>query len=156
MPSRREFLAGASSGLVLLSGCLGNDDSIARCSSKGNTGGTQHLNAIAPIKGENQVALGVMVSETAISNEAFEAIVVRDRDGELVVSIPLDTNRGMSRLDPADFPVFSSEGGELYAVPLGSPPQHGSFEVSLVDPVGDPLETGEIQFNCYSYDGDIP
>jgi hypothetical protein len=155
MPSRRDFLVSASSGLVLLAGCIGGEDTIARCSSKGSTG-TEHLRAIAPITGDEQVALGVVVSDSAIRSEALEAITVRDRDGELVATIPLDTNREMSRLDPEEYPVFNSEDGELYAVPLGSPPQHGEFEVSLVDPAGEPVETGEIQFNCYSYDGDMP
>ena len=141
---------------MLVSGCLGDEDSIARCSSRGTTSGTQYLRDIAPIKGENEVALGVVVSQSAIQNEGFDAITVRDRDGELVASIPLDDNRDMNRLDPADFPVLSSEDGELYAIPLGAPPQHGEFEVSLVDPAGEPVETGEIHFSCYSYDGAIP
>ena len=102
------------------------------------------------------MALGAIVSESAVRNKVIKAITVRDRDGELVVSIPLEDNRDMNRLDPADFPDLCSEVGECYAVPLGSPPQHGEFEISLFDPGGEPVETGEIHFSCYSYDGTIP
>jgi hypothetical protein len=156
MPSRRELLAGAIAGVSLTAGCLGNEQQVARCSSRGEGDSSQHLRRVAPITGEKQVALGVLVSEQTTHQRQYHAVQVRTRDGSLVASIPLMDDRGMSRLDPDDYSIFTSEGGELYAVPLGPPPVHGDFTVSLVDPTAEPIANASIRFNCYSYDGSLP
>jgi len=86
----------------------------------------------------------------------FVPIVVRDRDGEFVVDIPLRSNRGMSDLDTDVDPKFGGSNGEPYAVPLGPPPQHGEFTVSVVDENETARSTMEYRFNCYDADGDLP
>lgn len=102
------------------------------------------------------MSLGIMVSEAAVSNERFDAIDVRNVDGDLISRIPLATNHGMSGLDPEDYPVLGSESGELYATSLGEPPVHSEVIVSLVNPVDKPITSAELRFNCYSADGDLP
>jgi hypothetical protein len=97
-----------------------------------------------------------MVSEAAVSNQRFDAINVRNVDGDLIARIPLETNQGMSSLDPEDYPVLSSERGELYAVSLDEPPVHGEVVVSLVNPAGEQITTARLRFNCYSEDGSLP
>jgi hypothetical protein len=62
----------------------------------------------------------------------------------------------MNRLTQDDFPVLSSEDGELYGVPLGPPPVHGEFTVSLITPDGETIATSTTRFNCYSHDGSLP
>jgi hypothetical protein len=156
MPSRRTLLAGLAGGLATTAGCLGDDDPIARCSSRGEGTATGHLRRVAPIRGDEEVALGVVVSETATDAERFDAITVRDRDGDLIAAVPLDDNREMSRLSAEEHPVVSADGGELYAVPLGPPPVHGDLVVSLVTPDGGRIARAELRFNCYAYDGDLP
>ena len=65
-------------------------------------------------------------------------------------------DRGMSSLDPEDYPVFGSSSGELYAVPLGPPPVHGEYTVSLVSSEGEQIATTSLRFNCYAEDGTLP
>lgn len=102
------------------------------------------------------MSLGIMVSEVAVSNERFDAIDVRNVDSDRVTRIPLAANRGMSGLDPQDYPVLSSERGELYATPIGEPPVHGAVIVSLVNPAGEQITSAELRFNCYSSNGELP
>jgi hypothetical protein len=102
------------------------------------------------------VALGILVSDQAVTGEAYHSVRVRDSDNNLVASVPLLNNRAMSRLDPADYAVFGSDSGELYAVPLGHPPVHGEYTVSLVNPETDRIETASLRFNCYADDGTLP
>jgi hypothetical protein len=97
-----------------------------------------------------------MVSEAAVSNQRFDAINVRNVDGDLIARIPLETNQGMSSLDPENYPVLGSERGELYAVSLDEPPIHGEVVVSLVNPAGEQITTAQLRFNCYSEDGSLP
>jgi hypothetical protein len=156
MPSRRALLAGVAGVAGLSAGCLDTGDSPARCSSHGEGSGTQHLRQVAPITGDETVALGIVVSEAAVSNERFDAVDVRNVDGDLMARIPLATNRGMSGLDAENHPVLRSETGEVYAVTLGDPPVHGEVVVSLVDPEGDPITSADLRFNCYSSDGTLP
>lgn len=156
MPSRRELLTGIAGGLSLSAGCLGTDETIARCSSRGEGSGNQHLRSVAPITGEEEVGLGIMVSEAAVSNQRFDAINIRNVDGGLIARIPLETNRGMSSLDPDNHPVLSSERGELYAVSLNEPPVHGEVVVSLVNPASEQITTARLRFNCYSEGGSLP
>ncbi|MDS0301351.1 hypothetical protein NDI76_21700 [Halogeometricum sp. S1BR25-6] len=155
MLSRRELLVGVAGSLSLSAGCLG-EENIARCSSQGVGSGSQHLRRVAPIEGDEQVALGILVSDQAVTEETYHAIRVRDIDNNLITSIPLSNNRDMSGLDPEDYSIFSSEEGELYAVPLGHPPVHGEYTVSLVDSDDDVRATERLQFNCYADGGTLP
>jgi hypothetical protein len=109
-----------------------------------------------PIRGDERVALGIVVSEQAVTDDAFGAVRVRDGDRNLAASIPLLPNREMSSLDPAEYSGFGSSSGELYAVPLGYPPVHGEYTVSLVTPDDEQVETASIRFNCYAEDGELP
>ncbi|WP_128478661.1 hypothetical protein [Halorussus pelagicus] len=156
MPSRRELLGGVAGLLTLSAGCLGAEESVAHCSSRSNGGGNEYLRRVAPIDGDEQVSLGLLVAEEATHSEDFIAVRVEDADGSLVASVPLDENRDMSELDPEDHNIFASNTGELYAIPLGPPPQHGRFTVAAVGPDGDRLNSIEFQFNCYSPDGSLP
>lgn len=156
MPSRRKFIVSAVGGLSAAAGCLGRESSIARCASEGRGAASQHLRRVAPLEGADQVSLGIVVSSEAVHQEQYHSIVVRDRDGELVASIPLADNRDMNRLTPDDFPILASEDGELYAAPLGPPPVHGEFTISVVTASGEPIATETIRFNCYSDDGSLP
>jgi hypothetical protein len=156
VPSRRELLAGVAGSVSVTAGCLGSDDLVARCASRGRGSDGPHLRRVLPIRGDERIALGVMVSEQAVTDDAFGAISVRDSDEHLVASIPLLPNREMSSLDPADYSAFSSSSGELYALPLGRPPVHGAYTVSLVGPDDDPVETERIRFNCYAEGGELP
>lgn len=140
----------------MTAGCLGRENNIARCASQGEGSDSQHLRRIDPIEGAEQVALGIVVSTTAVQEEQYHAVDVRNRDGELVTSIPLADNRDMNQLSPDDFPVLASEEGELYGVPLGPPPVHGEFTAFLVSPEGDTIATATTRFNCYSDDGSLP
>lgn len=154
MPSRRELLTGIAAALTATAGCLGGDEYIAQCSSRGEGGGSQHLRRIAPIQGSEQIALGILVSERAVSNEQYDTIRIRNSDGTLVASVPLLSDRDMSRLDPDDYSVFASSSGELYAVPLGPPPVHGEYTVSLTGQNAEAVETSSLRFNCYADDAD--
>ena len=156
MPSRRELIAGVAGLLSVTAGCLDNKELIARCSSRGVGSGSQHLREVAPIKGDEQVALGILVSDRAVSEETYHAVRIRDSDDNLVISVPLIENRGMSSLEPDDYSVFGSGSGELYAVPLGPPPIHGEYTVSLISSDADQLATARLRFNCYAEDGTLP
>ena len=140
----------------MTAGCLDNEELIARCSSRGVGSGSQHLREVAPIKGDEQVALGILVSDRAVSEETYHAVRIRDSDDNLVISVPLIENRGMSSLEPDDYSVFGSGSGELYAVPLGPPPIHGEYTVSLISSDADQLATARLRFNCYAEDGTLP
>jgi hypothetical protein len=156
VPSRRELIAGVAGVLSATAGCLDNEAILARCSSRGVGSGSQHLRAIAPITGDEQVALGVLVSDRAVTEEAYHAVRIRDSDDNHVASIPLMSNRGMSSLDPEDHSVFGSSSGELYAVPLGPPPVHGEYTVSLISSDADRIATASLRFNCYAEGGTLP
>lgn len=140
----------------MTAGCLENEELLARCASRGVGSGSQHLRAVAPIRGDEQVALGILVSDRAVSEETYHAVRIRDSDDNLVTSVPLIENRGMSSLDPEDYSVFGSGSGELYAVPLGPPPIHGEYTVSLISSDADQLATARLRFNCYAEDGTLP
>lgn len=155
MISRRELLVVTVGGLGATAGCL-DDDPAARCASRGEGSGSRHLRQVAPIRGDERVALGVSVSPRAVTEERFHAVRIRDADGTLVGSIPLANNRELSSLDPDEYGVFASGDGELYAVPLGPPPVHGEYTVSLVDPNDERIATARVRFNCYAQDGDLP
>lgn len=107
MPSRRELLAGIATVSALSTGCLGDGEPITRCATRGEESGTEHLRRVAPITGREEVSLGIVVSQAAVSNERFDAIDVRNVDGDLVSRIPLATDRGMSRLAPRRLPGVS-------------------------------------------------
>jgi hypothetical protein len=149
-------MAGVAVGLTVTAGCLDNRDLIARCSSRGVGSDSQHLRAIAPIRGDEQVALGILVSDQAVTEELYHAVRIRDRDDTLVASVPLMSNREMSSLDPEDYSVFGSSSGELYAVPLGPPPVHGEYTVSLTNPDAEQIATARLRFNCYAENGTLP
>jgi hypothetical protein len=149
-------MAGVAGALTVTAGCLDTEELIARCSSRGVGSGSQHLRAIAPIRGEEQVALGILVSDQAVSEELYHAVRIRDSDDTLFASVPLMSNRGMSSLDPEDYSVFGSSSGELYAVPLGPPPVHGEYTASLIDPDAEQIATARVRFNCYAEDGALP
>jgi hypothetical protein len=142
--------------MSLLAGCLDSENVIARCASQGVSSGSEHLRRIGVVQGEEQISLGVLVSEEAAVDEAYHAVRIRDSDDALVASVPLLDNRDMNRLEPDDYPKFSSGSGELYAVPLGHPPVHGEFTASLVGTEDDELATANITFNCYADDGTLP
>jgi len=156
MPSRRELIAGVAAAVTATAGCLGDEELIARCSSRGVDTGSQYLREVAPIRGEDQVSLGILVSDQAVTEERYHAVRIRDSDDELVASVPLMHNRGMSGLEPEDYSVFGSSSGELYAVPLGPPPVHGEYTVSLTDPDAEQIATASLRFNCYAEDGTLP
>lgn len=156
MPSRRAFVGSVAAGLSLTAGCLGDSELIAQCASRGTGSGDQTLRKAAPIQGSEQIALGILVSEQAATDDASHAVRVRDSDDDLVASVPLMDNRDMTRLDPAEYPFFSREGGELYAVLLGRPPVHGEYTVSLVGPEGTRRSTLSLRFNCYGDDERLP
>ncbi|SFL56212.1 hypothetical protein SAMN04487950_4225 [Halogranum rubrum] len=156
MPSRRELIGSVAGLLSATAGCLGNEDIVARCGSRGVGSDSRHLRRVAPIEGEEEVALGILVSEQAVTDEAHHRVSVRDTDDNLLASIPLLSNRGMSSLDPDDYSVFSSDSGELYAVQLGPPPVHGEYTVSLVDPDDEPTATVTLRFNCYTNSEELP
>lgn len=155
MPSRRTFLIGMASGVSATAGCLGSEQDIAHCSSRGDVTGSE-LRRIAPIDGDEQVALGILVSSEAVGDDPHNVIEVRDSDETLITSIPLAENREMNQLDQSNHPIFASAEGELYAVVLGPPPVHGVLTASLVTSEGEQLSTATLRFNCYSNDGSLP
>ena len=156
VPSRRELIAGVAATVSATAGCLDNKEFIAQCASRGGGSGSQYLREIAPIRGEEQVSLGILVSDQAVSGERYHAVRVRDSDDNLVGSVPLISNRGMSELEATDYPIFGSSSGELYAVPLDSPPIHGEYTVSLISPDAEQIATASLRFNCYAEDGTLP
>lgn len=140
-----------------VAGCLSDDEPISNCSAHGIGGEDDGpLINVGALDGDEQVSLGIAVSQDAPRDDRFATVVVRDRDGELVADIPLRSNRRMSDLDTDVDPKFGGSNGELYAVPLGPPPQHGKFTVSIVDESGAALSTMEYRFNCYAANGDLP
>jgi len=140
-----------------VAGCLSDDERISNCSAQGIGGEDDGpLINVGTLDGDKQVSLGIAVSQDAPRDDRFAAVVVRDRDGELVADVPLRSNRRMSDLDTDVDPTFGGSNGELYAVPLGPPPQHGEFTVSVVDENGTARSTMEYRFNCYDADGDLP
>lgn len=140
-----------------IAGCLSDDGRIANCSAHGNMGEDDGpLLRVGTLDGEELVSLGVLVSSDAPRDDRFSAIVVRDRDGGLIADVPLRDNRNMSDLTVDVDPKFSGSDGALYAVPLGSPPQHGNITVSVVDEHGTAQSTAEYRFNCYDADGELP
>ena len=110
---------------------------------------------MATIDGDEQLALGILVDEDAPADDSIAAVVVRNRDGDLAADVPIMDNREMSDLEPDIKPYFD-ESGELYAVPLGPPPQHGVFDLEVVDPDGEVVQTVHYRFNCYDSDGKLP
>ncbi|MEZ3117377.1 hypothetical protein RYH80_15790 [Halobaculum sp. MBLA0147] len=150
MPSRRETIASVAGVVTLTAGCSGDDDPPVRCSSRGVASESEHLRQVAVLRGDERVALGVVVSRQAARDDRFHAIRIRDAADELVASIPLFANRDMSRLEHSDYGILTEGSGELYAVSLGRPPVHGEFTVALVDTDGEPLATSTEQFNCYT------
>jgi len=156
MRSRRRFLGGLAAGSVGLAGCLGSDDLIARCSSRGRGSGSQHLRQLVPIRGDTQVALGIAVSPEATESDNYRFVEIRDRDDRLVGSIPLDDNREMSSLNIDQFSIYGADDGEVYALPLGRPPVHGAYTASLINESGESVATATMRFNCYAEDGSLP
>lgn len=140
----------------MTAGCLGSEDTVARCASQGEGSDSQQLRRIAPVEGTEQIALGIIVSTEAVEEDQYDTVEVRNSDGTLVSSIPLEENRDMNRLDQDDFPVLQSTDGELYAVPLGHPPVHGEFTTSIVSSDDETIASETIRFNCYSEDGSLP
>ena len=144
-------------GIVsITAGCIGTNETAARCYSRGEASGSQHLRDITPIQDEEQVAFGVVVSDRAVSEDTYHAVQIRDASDHLIASIPLMDNRNMSSLDPNDYPIFDPESGALYSVPLGPPPIHGEFTVTLIGSNGEQIATAETRFNCYAEDGAFP
>jgi hypothetical protein len=97
----------------------------------------------------------VLVSEQAVSKDTFHTVRIRNAAGDLVSSIPLMENRNMSRLETEDYDIFS-DSGELYAVPLGSPPVHGEFTVAMLNSDGEQIATAQTRFNCYAKEEYLP
>lgn len=156
VPSRRDFLVATARSVSMTAGCLGSESNIARCASQGEGTESPHLRQIVPIEGTDQVALGIVVSPETVQQDQYHAVEVRNRDGTLVTSIPLEDNRDMNQLTQNDFPVLTSEDGELYGVSLGPPPVHGEFTASLVSPDEETIATATTRFNCYADDGSLP
>ena len=156
MPSRRDLIASVAGIVSITAGCTGTSETAARCASRGEEDGSRHLGDIAPIQGEEQVVLGIVVSDRAVSEDMYHAVQIRDASDHLVASIPLMDNRNMSSLDPSDYPIFDPESGALYSVPLGPPPIHGEFTVTLISSNGEQIATAETRFNCYADDGAFP
>ncbi len=155
MPSRRDFITVAVGMMSITTGCIGGDKYSSRCSSRGVGSDSQHLRSISLIRGDEEVSLGVLVSEQAVSEDTFHTVRIRNAAGDLISSIPLMENRNMSRLDPEDYNIFS-DSGELYAVPLGSPPVHGEFTVTVLNSDDEQIATAQKRFNCYAKEEYLP
>lgn len=153
--ARRKFL---STVLVAVSsviaGCFNEDTPKARCAGTGDGDFDGPLRRVQTITGQETILLGILVDDEITEKNEHNAILVRNREDTLVAEIPLLENRGMNRLDPEDYPAFSND-GELYAVTLGPPPQHGNLTVELVDENSDVIQSVTQQFNCYSQDGEL-
>lgn len=149
-------MTGLATGLaVATAGCLGAESTTVRCSGYGENPTTGPLVQVRTLEGAEQVSLGIVVSDDAPADDDLTAIVVRTRDGDRLADVPLRDNRDMSDLDPADHPAIRAD-GELYAVPLGPPPQHGFVDVGVVGADGTVADAASYRFNCYSPDGDLP
>ncbi|SFC00365.1 hypothetical protein SAMN05444422_103447 [Halobiforma haloterrestris] len=154
--SRRDFVTALAAGVpIAAAGCLGSDEAIARCSSQGANLEDGPLERAKVIRGDEELALGILVDADAPTDESADAVVVRNRDGDLVADVPIRDNREMSALEPDIDPAFD-EDGELYAVRLGAPPQHGDFDLEVVDPEGEIVQSVHTRFNCYDPDGELP
>ena len=90
--SRRGLLAGLVAGLpVAAAGCLGSGERLANCSSRGEHFEDGPLDHVKTIRGDEQVALGILVDADAPADDSIDAVVVRNRDGDLVADVPLRT-----------------------------------------------------------------
>lgn len=152
--TRRNVLSTVAAGTVTaMAGCLGVfDDSevTARCSTRGTF--SENLRATV-LDGDKQVAIAVAVEH------AQGRVTITDRNGNIVADIPLDGEHRSSSLESEVKSSFADDFGEeaeIYAVPIGKPPQHGIMNVSLVDQDGNTLGTNELRFNCYTPDGELP
>ena len=65
-------------------------------------------------------------------------------------------NRNMSRLEPENHHIFSSDSGELYVVPLGPPPVNGESTVRLISSDDEQIAIAQKQFNCYAKQEHLP
>lgn len=139
--------------MSVIAGCAGTNETAARCATRGDGSGSQHLREIAPIRGAEQVALGVVVSDRAVSEDTYHAVQIRDASDHLITSIPLMNNRDTSSLDPSDYPIFASESGALYSVPLRTPPVHRELTVRLIGSTSEQIATANKRFNCCANDG---
>ncbi len=83
-------------------------------------------------------------------------MIIRNRDGDMIADIPLRDNRNASEISPDIHPRYRDGEGELYAVQIGPPPQHGNFLVEIWDHEGEILDSMEFRFNCYTDDGNLP
>jgi len=156
--TRRKILGGiAGSAIGILTGCVGDDPTLARCSAR--IEGQEEAAAdiqVGRIDGDEELALGIVVPEEYPTSNEFDSIVVRNRDQDLVADIPLRDNRGMSSLDPDDYPNLPRSDGELYAVTLGPPPHHADLTIEVHNPDGGVHHTTEYRHNCYSPEGELP
>mgnify|MGYP005855763807 CR=1 FL=1 len=156
--TRRKILGGITgSAIGILAGCLGDDPPlggdplVARCSAR--IEGQEEAAAdiqVGRIDIDEELALGIIVPEEYPTNNEFDSIVVRNRDQDLIADIPLRDNRGMSSLDPDDYPNLPRSDGELYAVRLGQPPHHTDLTIEVHDPDGGIHHSTEYRHNCYS------
>lgn len=155
-PSRRKLLAGIAAGLTVTSaGCLGSDPVTARCSGRGEHLEDGPLRRVKVVRGDEQLSLGLLVDEDAPTDDSIDAVTVRDRDGDLLADVPINDNRDMSDLEPDVDPAFRDD-GELYAVVLGPPPQHGVVDVDVVGPDGEVVQSASYEYNCYRPDDGLP
>ena len=155
-PSRRKLLTGIAAGLTVTSaGCLGSDPVPARCSGRGDHREDGPLRRVKVVRGDEQLSLGILVDEDAPTDDSIAAVTVRDRDGDLLADVPVNDNRNMSDLEPDVDPAFSDD-GELYAVVLGPPPQHGVVDVAVVDSDGEAVQSASYEYNCYRPDDGLP
>lgn len=161
--TRRGLLAGiALVPTAATVGCLG-DDTLARRASFGrgiDETTERHLLDVAPLRGEEQLALGILVDEDAPRDPDVAAAVVRDREGDVLADVPLRNDRDVSRLadelHSLDESLLDDGDGERYAVILGPPPQHGVVEVHVVAPDGEVLDGLAFECNCYADEGHLP
>ena len=154
--SRRKLLTGIAAGLTVTSaGCLGSDSVTARCSGRGDHREDGPLRQVKIVRGDEQLSLGILVDEDAPRDDSIDAVTVRNRDGDLLADVPIVDNRDMSDLEPDVDPAFSDD-GELYAVVLGPPPQHGVVDVAVVDSDGEVVQSASHEYNCYRPDEGLP
>ena len=163
LESRRSFLttltigiAGTTAGCISGVGVFGDsDDSVkADCTTEADPGGEILLD-IAVLEGDEEIGIGVVVPYQVPGNDNMEAIVIQDRNEDIVADIPLRGNRDSSDVDP-DISREITVDGELYTFLIGRPPQHGVLDFQVINPEGDVLDSAKFRFNCYSSDGEIP
>ncbi|AXR78092.1 hypothetical protein [Natrarchaeobaculum sulfurireducens] len=154
--SRRTFLAGLAVGFTATSaGCLGSDPTTARCSGRGDHREDGPLRRIKVVRGDEQLSLGILVDEDAPTDDSIAAVTVRDRDGDLLADVPITDNRNMSDLEP-DIDSALGDDGELYAVVLGPPAQHGVVDVAVIDSDDEIVQSVSYEYNCYRPDDGLP